>query len=110
MSLMRQFPELMNLQAASEALHVSRATLHRWLDSGKIQTIKYPDSNRRLITADEVQRMLELGMEKTMPSFVTCIEITVNGERCENRPAEGHDTCGVHLSQKVVRGVHRGES
>ena len=66
MSLMRQFPELMNLQAASEALHVSRATLHRWLDSGKIQTIKYPDSNRRLITADEVQRMLELGMEKTM--------------------------------------------
>ena len=59
---------------------------------------------------DEVQRMLELGMEKTMPSYVTCIEITVNGERCENRPAEGHDTCGVHLSQKVVRGVHRGES
>ena len=110
MAFLRQVPELMNLQTAAEALQVSRATLHRWLDSGKIQTIRYPDSNRRLITADEVNRMIQLGMVKHVPSYETCIEINVKGERCQNRPAEGGDVCGAHLSQKVVRGVRRAAS
>jgi excisionase family DNA binding protein len=102
---MRQVPELMNLQTAADALSVSRATLHRWLDAGKIQTIRYPDSNRRLITADEVDRIIKLGMEKHVPTYDTCTEITINGERCQNRPAEGTGVCGAHLSPKVERGV-----
>jgi excisionase family DNA binding protein len=105
MSFMRQVPELMNLQTAADALSVSRATLHRWLDAGKIQTIRYPDSNRRLITADEVDRIIKLGMEKHVPSYDTCIEINVKGERCQNRPMDDLEVCGAHSQQRVERGA-----
>ena len=105
MSLLREIPELLNLAEASDALHISRSTLHRWLDSGRIQSVRYPESNRRLIPADEIVRMLDLGRKPFEPSYETCQEITVSGERCVNRPMDNSLVCGAHASSTPVRNV-----
>jgi excisionase family DNA binding protein len=110
MTTVRQLPELLNLQEASEVLHVSRATLHRWIDTNRIRSIRYQDSNRRLIPFDEVKRVIDEGMNTHKPTYVTCSSLTDSGSQCQNRPAKDLEVCMTHANQsgRVVRGFSNG--
>ena len=106
MTSVRQLPELLNLQEACDLLHVSRATMYRWIDTKRVQSIRYPNSNRRLIEYTEVKRIIDEGKQDFTPDYETCSSITVKGERCTNRPIDGQVLCGSHVGEsRIERGV-----
>ena len=52
--------ELVTLREAAEALGVSRSTIRRWADTGKIRAVRTPGGHRRLPLAD-VRKLSEAG-------------------------------------------------
>ncbi|MGZ4200814.1 MAG: EAL domain-containing protein [Thermoleophilaceae bacterium] len=52
--------ELITLREAAEALAVSRSTIRRWADTGKIRAVRTPGGHRRLPLAD-VRKLSEAG-------------------------------------------------
>jgi len=100
----RQLPELLTLQQACDSLAISRATMYRWIDTKRIKTIRYPESNKRLVRFDEVQRLLTEGEVDSPVTYETCASINEKGTRCQNRPMADLDVCVIHRSPAIVRG------
>ena len=86
----------MKLNEAAEYLNVSRSTLYRWIHAGELQTIKYPNTNSRLIPVEEIERVVKEAKENPEPTHVSCDQATSRGTSCQNRPVVGQTVCVSH--------------
>ena len=97
-------PNFMKLQEAAIYLNVSRSTLYRWIDSGELQTIKYPNTNSRLVPIEEIDRIVDESFTDRDPGYITCDQLTETGSKCRNRPMTDQTVCASHELSEVFDG------
>jgi len=60
---------LLSIREACQELKVGKSKLYEWISTGFIKTVRFPDTNRRLIPRTEIERIIQefttLEIEKT---------------------------------------------
>ena len=55
-------PTLLSIPEAAKELGIGKSKLYEWLSEGFIQSVRFPDTARRLIPKTEIERVIEENM------------------------------------------------
>ena len=55
-------PALLSIPEAARELGIGKSKLYEWLSEGFIQSVRFPDTARRLIPKTEIERVIEENM------------------------------------------------